>query len=244
MKLSGETDTVEQTRGWEYAKIGDYHRDLDPNWSYTPTYLRKMSILNRFLQQLPKKAVILDAGCGEGVLVQEMRGIGLDIHGIDLNYGSPIVTHGNILKMPYGDANFDVVLLLDVFEHLTFEDQPKALCEVLRVLKPSGQMVASIPNLAHWNSRNSMFFRGVLDRTDIETNHVGERPMRENLRLLKEAGFSVNRVVGVTLTVPWLYRQVICKHAARCRWLHDLCEPLAQMVPGWAMLDIFFCRKT
>ncbi len=231
-------------RDWEYARSGDYHRNLDPNWSYTPTYLQKMAILKRFLQQLPNKAAILDAGCGEGVLVEEMRGLGFDIRGIDLNYESTIVTRGNILDMPFGRESFDVVLLLDVFEHLSFEDQPKALREVMRVLRPAGQLIASIPNLAHWNSRHSMLFRGTLDRTDIETNHVGERPMGENLKLLKKAGFKVGRVVGVTLTVPWLYRQVICKRAARWRWLHDACEPLARMFPNLAMLNIFFCQKS
>jgi len=32
-------------RSWEYARHGDYHRNLDPNWSYTPTYLRKMTFI-------------------------------------------------------------------------------------------------------------------------------------------------------------------------------------------------------
>jgi len=26
-------------RCWEYSKKGDYHKNLDPDWSYTPTYL-------------------------------------------------------------------------------------------------------------------------------------------------------------------------------------------------------------
>ena len=202
-----------------------------------------MAILKRFLQQLPNKAAILDAGCGEGVLVEEMRGLGFDIRGIDLNYESAIVNRGNIFEMPFGRESFFVVLLLDVFEHLSFEDQPKALREVMRVQRPAGQLIASIPNLAHWNSRHSMLLRGTLDRTDIETNHVGERPMGENLKLLKTAGFKVGRVIGVTLTVL-AYREVICKRAARWRWLHDACEPLARMFPNLAMLNIFFCQKS
>jgi SAM-dependent methyltransferase len=243
MNATGNDKHVGQTRGWEYARLGDYHRNLDPNWSYTPTYLRKMAIVKTFLRQLPKNATILDAGCGEGVLVEEMRSLGLNISGIDLNYESQLVTLGNVLQIQHANNSFDVVLLLDVFEHLAFQDQAIALREVLRVLRPGGEFVASIPNLAHWNSRNSMFFRGTLDRTDVEINHIGERPMQENARLIEEAGFTVSRVVGVTLTVPWLYRKVICKRAVRWRWLHDMCEPLARMAPSLAMLDVFFCQK-
>ena len=80
-----------------------------------------------------------------------------------------------------------------------------------------------------------------LDRTDTETNHIGERPFTENFRMLKEAGFRIEEIEGVTLTVPFLYRQVICRRPAWFRWLHDLLEPLA--VPSLAMLNICISRK-
>jgi len=121
-------------RGWEYAKQGDYHRNLDPDWSYTPTYLKKMYYVRQFLDSLPKGTRILDAGCGEGVLVEEYLAKGYSIQGIDLNYESEIAKRGDILNMPFKDESFDVVLLLDVFEHLSFMDQPKALKEIHRVL--------------------------------------------------------------------------------------------------------------
>ncbi len=127
-----------QYRGWEYARMGDYHKNLDPNWSYTPTYLRKMRFVRKFLETLPKETKILDAGCGEGVLVEEYRLKGYTIEGIDLNYESEFVQRGNILKMPYENESFDFIILLDVFEHLTFTDQPKALAEIKRVLSVGG----------------------------------------------------------------------------------------------------------
>lgn len=62
-------------RGWEYAKHGDYHQNLDPNWSFTLTYLKKMAFVRRFIKESPTDTRILDAGCGEGVLVEEfLRG--------------------------------------------------------------------------------------------------------------------------------------------------------------------------
>ena len=73
---ASNTDVGEESatlRGWEYARAGDYHKHLDPNWSYTPTYLKKMSHVRDFIAGLPKDTPILDAGCGEGVLVEEFR---------------------------------------------------------------------------------------------------------------------------------------------------------------------------
>lgn len=227
-------------RGWEYAVRGDYHRDMDPNWHYTLTYLRKMSLVRRYLSALPADMSILDAGCGEGLLVEEYRAKGYRIQGIDLNYESDFVTHGDVLSMPYEDGSIDLVLMLDVFEHLQFADQPLALKEMARVLKPGGSLLLVIPNLAHFNARFRMLFRGRLDRTDIDTNHCGERPLQENLQLLREAGFDVQRQKGITLTVPWLYRSVICRWPARFKWLHDVLDLVA--VPSLAMFTFIECR--
>ena len=226
-------------RGWEYTRFGDYHRNLDPNWSYTPTYLRKMAFVRCFVQTLPVEARILDAGCGEGVLVEEFSAQGRHIEGLDLNYESAFVRRGSILEMPYPDASFDLVLLLDVFEHLAYVDQPRALQEIRRVLVNNGYLLASIPNLAHLNSRFRLFFFGKLDRTDIETDHLGERPMWENVKLIRQAGFEIERIKGITLTLPGIYRQVICRRPAWFRWLHDLLAFFA--FPQLAMLNIFVC---
>ena len=228
-------------RGWVYAEAGDYHRNLDPNWSYTPTYLRKMATVRQVVGGLPAGARILDAGCGEGVLVEEFRSVGRIVEGIDLNYESDTVRRGSVLALPYPDGSFDCVLFLDVFEHLAFADQPRALLEIRRVLRPGGTLVASIPNLAHWNSRVRMALRGELDRSDVETEHVGERTFGENRRQLVDAGFRVTRTTGITLTVPFLYRSVICRRPARMRWLHDLLQVVA--VPSLSMVNVFVCER-
>lgn len=96
-----ENGTVQPYRGWEYAKLGDFHRNLDPSWSYTPTYLRKMAFVREFMRALPVDARILDAGCGEGVLVEEFKAQGFRIEGVDLNYESEYVRRGSLLQLPF-----------------------------------------------------------------------------------------------------------------------------------------------
>lgn len=233
--------TSQGYRGWEYTRIGDYHRNLDPNWSYTPTYLRKMAMIRRKIAEKGKHSRILDAGCGEGVLVEEFRAQGYSIVGLDLNYESAHVRRGSVLALPYEDRTFDLVLFLDVFEHLNFLDQPAALAELHRVLCEGGEFVVSVPNLAHWNSRFRMALFGRLDRTDVDTYHIGERPYKENRDLIRKAGFEIVQTKGITLTVPFLYRCVICRRPAWFKWLHDLLEPFA--VPSLAMITVFICRK-
>jgi len=237
-----EPSEQQHYRGWEYERLGDYHRQLDPNWSYTPTYLRKMAYIRSRIEMLigPEKP-ILDAGCGEGVLVEEYRRKGWNIVGLDLNYKSDLVQQGDILSMPFGDRQFEAVLCLDALEHIAFADQRKALMEIGRVLRPGGWLFMSVPNLAHLNSRFALMFRGAIDRTDIDTNHPGERPAGEYKALLKTHGFSQVESKGITLTVPLVYRYVICRNPSRYRWLHDLFEYLA--LPSIAMINVFVCRK-
>lgn len=227
-------------RGWKYAKLGDYHKNLDPNWSYTPTYLKKMEYVRSILDT-QFKVKILDIGCGEGVLVEEYSQKGFKIKGIDLNFKSRYVRRGNILKLPYPKKSFNLVLLLDVFEHLSFTDQNKALDEIRRVLISKRTFIISVPNLAHLNSRVQFFLRGKLDRTDVETNHIGERPFKENLKILKNSGFNIIKIKGITLTFPFIYRKLICRHPAKFKWLHNLLEIFT--LPSLSMLNIFICQK-
>jgi SAM-dependent methyltransferase len=230
-------------RSWFYATHGDYHRNLDLNWSYAPTYLRKREIVRTFMAGVTRSGLILDIGCGEGVIVEEFAAEGYNIVGIDLNYASGLVRKGDVLNLEFADMSAEAVLFLDVFEHLHFQDQPRALDEIYRVLVPGGVLFATIPNLAHFNSRVSMAILGGLDRTDIATDHVGERPIKENLCLLRSAKFEIEDVTGITFTAPILYRRIICRRPARFRWLHDLMEPLASCMPSLAMINVIRCRK-
>ncbi|MEI8349050.1 MAG: class I SAM-dependent methyltransferase [Candidatus Omnitrophota bacterium] len=228
-------------RDWEYKRLGDYHRNLDPNWSYTPTYLVKMKYIRNYLHSLPKNLRILDAGCGEGVLVEEFLTKGYQITGIDLNYESEYVQRADILHLPYPDNTFDVILMLDMIEHISFEDQPRALSEAKRVLRPDGALVMSVPNLVHLNSRVRNLLTGKFDRTDKEENHPGERPYKENIMLLTNAGFDIKKIKGITLTMPFIYRGIICRRPARFRWLHDILNIFA--IPQLAMINIFVCKS-
>lgn len=230
-------------RGWMYEKYGDYHKNLNPKWSYTPTYLKKIDVVDNFIKFLDTNSKVIDIGCGEGVLVEKWIDKGIDITGIDLNYENNFVRRGDIRNMPYEDSTFDAVLFLDVLEHLEFCDQLDTLVEIKRIMKKAGRMLLIVPNLSHLNSRFRFFLRGDLDRTDDVINHIGERPIHENLNLIKEAGFGITELSGITFSAPFLYRGLICKDAEKYLWLHDIMEPLAKLMPSLAMFNIFKCFK-
>jgi SAM-dependent methyltransferase len=227
-------------RHGEYAARGDYHRTPDPDWDYYPTYIAKLEAVRGWLTALPPRTRVLDAGCGEGVLVDEFAGA-LQIEGLDPNYTSDRVRAGSILNLPYGDGTFDRALCLDVLEHLEFEQQPVALAELFRVLRPGGELLVSIPNLAHLQSRIHFLLLGRLIRTASEYKHPGDRPAGEFIQLATHAGFALAARRGIFPTVPVLTR-LIRRHPRALLPLHRWLSRLLP-VPGWCFLNLLTFRK-
>lgn len=227
-------------RRGEYAARGDYHRTPDPAWDYYPTYIAKLEAVRAYLDALPRGAHVLDAGCGEGVLVSEYADR-LDISGVDANYSSDRVAEGSVTALPFTDATFDHALCLDVLEHLSFEDQPRALAELHRVLEPGGELLVSVPNLAHLQSRVQFALRGRLIRTASELKHPGDRPVGEYIQLATHAGFRLVGRTGIFPTIPIL-THYIRRHPQALAPLHRLLTR-ALPIPGWCFLNLLVLRK-
>ena len=226
--------------GGEYALRGEYHRNLDPDWDYYPTYLAKMAAVRAYLGGLAPQIRVLDAGCGEGVLVDEFADR-LDIIGVDANFSAARVRTGSLLDLPFGPASFDRVLCLDVLEHLQYDHQARAMAEIFRVLKPGGETLWSVPNLAHLQSRLKFLLRGQLVRTSNPSKHPGDRPIDEYLEVARRAGFVVVRRAGVFPTVPVVAR-LIRRRPRQLAWLHRTLTALLP-VPGWCFLNLVWLRK-
>lgn len=223
------------SRTGEYAARGDYHRELSPDWEFYPTYLAKMDAVRAYLTRLPPATRVLDAGCGEGVLVEAFHDR-LRIEGLDPNYRSARVTQGSLVDLPYASATFDRALCLDVLEHLTFDDQTRALAELHRVIVPGGELLVTVPNLAHLQSRVHFLLTGRLIRTANPTKHPGDRPIGEYLDLARRAGFTLVARQGIFPTIPIVTR-FIRRHPARLRPLHRALTRFVP-VPGWCFLNV------
>jgi len=233
VKRAGAGEAVSRTG--EYAERGDYHRELSKDWEFYPTYLAKMAMVREYLSALPAKTRVIDAGCGEGVLVDEFHSR-LAIVGVDAQYHSERVRTGSVTALPFDNASFDRALCLDVLEHLTFPEQPQALAELFRVVKPGGELLVSIPNLAHLQSRVHFALTGRLIHTASLVKHPGDRPAGEFIAMAQGAGFRLQSRRGIFPTVPVVTR-LIRRNPARLRWLHQLLTRLIP-VPGWCFLNV------
>jgi 2-polyprenyl-3-methyl-5-hydroxy-6-metoxy-1,4-benzoquinol methylase len=107
------------------------------------------------LRWTPRSApALLDAGCAWGYAtrffvgrVQHVAGIDVDADAIDVaraRYPAIDFRVAPTESIPYRDEAFDVVVCLDVLEHV--EDERRSLDELFRVLRPGGTLVLTTPH--------------------------------------------------------------------------------------------------
>lgn len=228
-------------RDGEYSARGDYHKSIDKKWRYYPVYFFKMKHVDIFLNNIHKADKILDLGCGEGYLVEKYRRLGYNITGLDLHYSSDFVKKGDICHTTFENGEFDVVLCLDVLEHLTFPDQDRALKEIHRILKTDGTALLALPNLAHFISRVSFILSGNLIRTSSIDRHPGDRPVNEFIHLVQQNDLCIKKRVGIFPTLilssalTWYFPDKVI-------WLHRIINTLFAY-PNWCFLNLIYCKK-
>lgn len=224
----------------EYAHRGDYHIHPEQDWPYLPVYLEKLAVARKFLSGLQPGQIIYDMGCGEGVLVNEYRQAGHQITGMDLNYSSKYIIQRDFLRSGLKTKSADAILCLDVIEHLSFEDQEKAIAEFARILKPGAKALITVPNLAHLASRISFLFTGKLIRTSSIQRHPGDRPIAEFIRMF-EKHFVIRKRKGMFPTFPLISILTVLNPSAVIG-LHRLYNRLVGY-PNWCFLNVFFLEK-
>jgi len=148
-----------------------------------------------------KGKIVLEIGCGEGFVSEQLRKKGCVITGIEIDGKSAKrakkfckkVLVGNIeeVKLNFAKESFDVILFGDVLEHLF---DPEAVLKKLRpFLAKNGKIVVSLPNIANWKIRLGLL-KGQFDYTDwgiLDKTHIRFFTRKRAKNLIKEAGFRI-----------------------------------------------------
>ncbi|QQQ75334.1 methyltransferase domain-containing protein [Saccharothrix sp. 6-C] len=141
-------------------------------------------------------AVVLEAGCGEGYGAALIAGHAARVVALDYDeltaahahraYPELAVLRGNLATLPLRDASVDVVVNLQVIEHLW--DQEGFLAECARVLRPGGRLLVTTPNRITFSPGRD---------TPLNPFHTRELAPAELRELLAGAGLRVELLAGL-----------------------------------------------
>jgi 2-polyprenyl-3-methyl-5-hydroxy-6-metoxy-1,4-benzoquinol methylase len=169
-------------------------------------------LIDRFYDRLgavvgdqPPSAV-LDAGCGEGETIARLGPmLGKNVTAVDISaeaveftarrLPAVEVSRESVLELPFADDSFDLVLCLEVLEHL--DDPAAAVAELARVCR--GRVVVSVPH-EPWFRLGSLL-RGKYVR---DFGNHPEHVNHWNPRTLPTVLDPALRVETVERSLPWL----------------------------------------
>jgi SAM-dependent methyltransferase len=168
----------------------------------------------KFLSEASGPLHILDVGTADGYLGELLKAKGHRVIGVEHDerlafkarphYDQLHVCDIEEFDFPYRHE-FDVILFADVLEHL--RDPAVVLRRSLASLKPTGEILISVPNIANWIIRIGLLFgqfnysdRGILDRT-----HLRFFTLATLRKLLDECGCRIRGVAPTPIPVQLVF---------------------------------------
>lgn len=155
----------------------------------------------------------LDLGCGDGgtagpwISAHAAQYIGVDIAQSAIDKAQARGLDARRIEdagaLPFDDGSFDVVISIEVLEHLL--EPQRVAAEALRILRPGGVFLVSVPNVAYWRRRLELallarwnpFGDDLSTREPWRDPHIRFFTPKTLRRMLEQAGFIHMRTRGI-----------------------------------------------
>jgi ubiquinone/menaquinone biosynthesis C-methylase UbiE len=121
--------------------------------------LRINKVLEYITHHYDQSSRILDLGCGAGISIDRLLGLGYSVIGLDLSKDMLILAHdrfsgypqekymilqGNCDSLPFDDSRFDLVVCSGIISYL--RDKGQTISEIHRILRQNGTLILGFRN--------------------------------------------------------------------------------------------------
>lgn len=196
-------------------------KDVTPDY-YKPFLAGQLYNFEKmFKRHLPKDGKILEAGCGTAQLVVALNSSGYNCIGLDYAINAmrkarqaagPLrLISGDLTAVGISDNVFDAIISIGVVEH-RFEGPEIFLHEKMRILKPGGVLMISVPYvnpLRQWRSTHGAYQDNVSGLDFYQYAFSRD----EFCGILKSAGFEIE------VTYSYSHRDTLVQEL---HWLNTL----------------------
>lgn len=161
------------------------------------------SLYQIIYDSIKKKERVLDLGCANGNFSSELKKKQCIVHGVEISnvmaknarkvLDRVIVGNLETMKIDLPKKSYDVILLMDVLEHLFSPQQ--TLEKAAPFLKEKGRIIVSIPNVANWEVRLELLLgRFDSEKTAIlEEGHIRFFTFKKACALFEASGYKVKK---------------------------------------------------
>jgi glycosyltransferase involved in cell wall biosynthesis len=201
-------------RKFDSTDVGNTHYDLKLGYPSSHTYA---------IDAVPPRARVLDIGGGPGAMASQLLKKGCEAAVVDQfglqtgenKHDMPVFVQDLDAPLTFDSKPYDVLLLLDVIEHLK---EPEQFLDRLRAqfdYSPK-RLVLTTPNVAFFVQRLMLMIgqfnygkSGILDRT-----HTRLFTFRGIEQSLKDSGFQIREVRGIPAPFPKVFGNGILGRSA------------------------------
>lgn len=178
-------------------------------FAFENRFLIVTSEIEKIIKNAKNKMSVLDIGCGDGIyeklLSRECLGkamfTGVDFSQKQLTRAAKYVNQTyrvdlDAEKLPVKNNSIDMVICSEVLEHLFFPE--KTISEISHVLKPSGTLIITVPNVASLQTRLSLFFSGFSPMVNFTKNreHIRFYSLVDARQLIRNK-FTITKERGI-----------------------------------------------
>ena len=164
---------------------------------------------HEMLKYIPQDAqIVLDVGCSSGTFGQSLKSSrNIEVWGVELDRDAALDASKKLdrvindafspdLNLP--QKGFDCIVFNDVLEHLA--DPWSALAYSKKLLKDSGVVVSSIPNVRYFNNVWEFLVEKNWEYTDwgiLDKTHLRFFTQKSILSLFESLNYEVESIVGI-----------------------------------------------